>query len=314
MALVWHAALLLSLIAVTLVTAEMTVDCRSGYVTVVWKESRAHHDTSRFRLGNCEPTTLTPGEAVFSVDFSYCDFMQLVTGNKLIYANNLTYTSPPNSLIPSFTNQVKCQYERPKDWYPLLYEPAFQTYGVEDLVFHIGLMNADFSGPAESTNFSLGSMIPIMASVEQKNHQPLMLLLDECEAATTPDLRPGSKMYPIITNKGCLVDSKMSRSHFQPRWEMSEIRLSLQAFKMALGEEVFIHCSLVAWDPNGLDNTKKACHFVKDHGWELLDYPSYSSLCDCCESSCKSRSKRSPTSEYYGIKQKGILGPLTITT
>ncbi|KAM9323417.1 zona pellucida sperm-binding protein 3-like isoform 2-T2 [Pholidichthys leucotaenia] len=209
MALVWHAALLLSLIAVTLVTAEMTVDCRSGYVTVVWKESRAHHDTSRFRLGNCEPTTLTPGEAVFSVDFSYCDFMQLVTGNKLIYANNLTYTSPPNSLIPSFTNQVKCQYERPKDWYPLLYEPAFQTYGVEDLVFHIGLMNADFSGPAESTNFSLGSMIPIMASVEQKNHQPLMLLLDECEAATTPDLRPGSKMYPIITNKGYLFTAAL---------------------------------------------------------------------------------------------------------
>lgn len=30
--------------------------------------------------------------------------------------------------------------------------------------------------------------------------------------------------------------------------------------------QVFIHCSLVAWDPNGLGNTKKACHYIKDYG------------------------------------------------
>ncbi|MEQ2183295.1 hypothetical protein GOODEAATRI_031311 [Goodea atripinnis] len=67
----------------------------------------------------------------------------------------------------------------------------------------------DFSGPAESTTFPLGSMIPIMASVEQVTHQPLLVLLEEC---------------------------------------------------------VYIHCTMAAWDPNGLDNTKKACHYVKDHG------------------------------------------------
>lgn len=60
----------------------------------------------------------------------------------------------------------------------------------------------DFSGPAESTSFPLGSLIPIMASVAQNGHQPLLLLIEECLAATTPELQPESSIYPIITNKG----------------------------------------------------------------------------------------------------------------
>lgn len=31
-------------------------------------------------------------------------------------------------------------------------------------------------------------------------------------------------------------------------------------------QQVFIHCKLVAWDPTGLDKTKKACHYDKLHG------------------------------------------------
>ena len=45
-------------------------------------------------------------------------------------------------------------------------------------------------------------MIPIMASVEQTSHQPLLLLLEECVAATTPELHHETSLYPIITNKG----------------------------------------------------------------------------------------------------------------
>ncbi|KAK1898404.1 Zona pellucida sperm-binding protein 3 [Dissostichus eleginoides] len=185
---------------------------------------------------------------------------------------------------------------RPKDWYATIYDPVFKTYSLGDLQFNIGLMNEDFSGPAESTRFPLGSIIPIMASVVQKTHQPLLLLLEECVAATTPELYPESTMYPIISNKGCLLESVSSRSKFEPRQKSSEIRLSLQTFTFAMGEEVFIHCKLLAWDPNGLDSTKKACHFVEGHGWELLDNLAQSNLCDCCESTCKSRRQRSVAS------------------
>lgn len=62
--------------------------------------------------------------------------------------------------------------------------------------------SADFSGPAETSTFPLGSMIPIMASVEAVVHQPLLLLLEECVAATTSDLEIAVETYTIITNKG----------------------------------------------------------------------------------------------------------------
>ncbi|KAI4796318.1 hypothetical protein KUCAC02_027831, partial [Chaenocephalus aceratus] len=107
----------------------------------------------------------------------------------------------PNQIRSSQSGQA-CVKLWPKDWYATIYDPVFKTYSLGDLQFNIGLMNDDFSGPAESTRFLLGSIIPIMASVVQETHQPLLLLLDECVAATTPELYPESTMYPIISNKG----------------------------------------------------------------------------------------------------------------
>ncbi|KAG7525865.1 hypothetical protein JOB18_033075 [Solea senegalensis] len=312
MASFWQGVLLLSLITIS-VYADMKLDCRPDFVTLVWTESGSQVDLSLFRLGSCFPTSITAREVVFSVDFSDCYFSRLVTGDHLIYANNLTYISTAESRIHSFSHPVVCTYDRPKDWYPLIYQPVFNTHGQGDLIFHAGLMNDDFSGPAVLTSFPLGSFIPIMASVEQATHQPLLLLLEECVAAATPKLHPESNLYTIITNKGCLVDSKISRSKFEPRQKSSEIKLSLQAFRFGLGEQVYLHCKLVAWDPMGLDNTKKACHYVGDQGWELLDNPAYSNLCDCCDSSCGSRKIRSTGLGKLGIAHGAVLGPFTIT-
>ncbi|KAK2821955.1 hypothetical protein Q5P01_022020 [Channa striata] len=318
MALCWQGALLLSLAAAISVHADMKLKCWPDFVTLVWTESRSQADTSLFRLGNCFPTSVTAREVVFNVYFNDCNFRILVTGDQLMYTNDLTYVSTPGSDLHPFTHLVVCSYKRPKDWYPPTYDPKFITYGQGDLIFHIGLMNDDFSGPAKSTHFPLGSSIPIVATVEQETHQPLLLLLDECVAATTPELQAGSNIYPIITNKGCLVDSKTSRSKFEPRQESSELRLSLQAFRFALGQEVFIHCRLGAWDPSGVDNIKKACHYVKNHGktlgsWELLDNPAKSNLCNCCETSCTPRSTRSTESGILGMVHKALLGPVTIS-
>lgn len=84
---------------------------------------------------------------------------------------------------------------------------------------------------------------------------------------------------------------------------------------------MYIHCNLVAWDPETLDDSKKACNYDQEHGrwwrvhhrhlkfsaslcwrwpsaacsigrWELLDDPRQNSLCSCCDSTCKSRPRR----------------------
>lgn len=131
-----------------------------------------------------------------------------------------------------------CAYfllHRPKGWRPQIYDSVFNTYGQGHLMFNLELMNGggqinitensrisiqspitsisvnfvsiahsldDFSGPAPSTSFSLGSFVPLKASVEHKTHQPLLLLLEECVATTTPELQEGGNVYPIITNNG----------------------------------------------------------------------------------------------------------------
>lgn len=56
----------------------------------------------------------------------------------------------------------------------------------------------------------LGSFMPIWAAVEQKSHQPLLLLMEECVAASTPELRPDSQVHPIISNKGYDSDTGSS--------------------------------------------------------------------------------------------------------
>lgn len=59
---------------------DMKLDCRPGFVTVVWTESRSQADPSLFRLGNCFPTSITAREVVFSVDFNDCNFRTMVGG------------------------------------------------------------------------------------------------------------------------------------------------------------------------------------------------------------------------------------------
>ncbi|XP_068605433.1 zona pellucida sperm-binding protein 3-like [Brachionichthys hirsutus] len=293
MAFLRRVALLVSLAAAVSVHAVVKLDCRPDSVVLVWTESRSQVDTSLLHLGSCYPTSSSVREAVFTVDLSDCNFSRTVTGAVITYASDLSYSSPPGSPVPSFTRPVVCVYDRPNDWYPPLYEPVFETYGRGDLVFHFGLMNGNFSGPAESAGFRLGSLIPIAASVVQKSHQPLLLLLEECVAASTPEFQPEGSVYPIITNEGCLTDGKTSRTTFKTRQKSSELHLLLQAFRFSQGEQVFLRCKLVAWDPVDLDDTKKACHYDQQGGWELLDDPANSHLCDCCESDCRSRKTRS---------------------
>lgn len=60
----------------------------------------------------------------------------------------------------------------------------------------------DLTAVSETNEVPLGSMMPIWAAVEQKSHQPLLLLMDECVAMATPDLQPGAQYYPLVGNQG----------------------------------------------------------------------------------------------------------------
>ncbi|XP_069020472.1 zona pellucida glycoprotein 3f, tandem duplicate 2 [Embiotoca jacksoni] len=310
--------ILLAGFTTTVANADIEVVCAEDSVRVTWRinQELVPH-ASRLFLGNCMVSQLKvlpngEGEAQFNYQFSDCKFKKLMKGKNLIYQNELSYRPQPKSKPAAFVHPIECVSKRPDGWVPPFLNPGSgMSEGYSGLVFHMALLNEQLTGVAESNIIPLGSFMPIWAAVEQKSHQPLLLLMEECVAATTAELQPGSHVYPIISNKGCLLESRRGNSMFLRRYHSSAIILYLQSFKFGLGEEVHIHCRLVAWDPEVLDEDKKACHYVKENeSWELLDDPFQSSLCGCCESTCKSRSKREVGWETYGLSHTFVLGPL----
>ncbi|XP_036375381.1 zona pellucida sperm-binding protein 3-like [Megalops cyprinoides] len=314
--------------------SDISVECDTRYFKVKWRVSQ-EWDSSRLFLGTCLPVRLSalPGgdwEAEFHARLPDCFINREITGKWVVYTTNLTYSpfaKPKTPMVwhPRCSFLVRLLHYphvfaacRPSDITTPVDNPAYgSAYGQGRLLFFMQLMKDDFRSPADSATFPLGSLIPLWAGVQQQAHMPLLLLLEECVASTTPELHPSGQVYPIITNGGCLVDSKKGSSRFLPRHRSSELRLLLQSFKFALGEDVYIHCKLVAWDPQSLDSSKKACHYSKElQGWQLLDDPSQNAVCGCCDSECGHRKRRgadSGTSCYaQGVVQKATLGPVRI--
>ncbi|MGH0165726.1 UNVERIFIED_CONTAM: hypothetical protein FKN15_049515 [Acipenser sinensis] len=222
-------------------------------------------DPKGFLLGSCSLSSGSYNTLQFQSGLLDCRFMRMVTSNIISYMNVLTYQPTQSGFYQTpFTQAIVCTYTKLSGWTPPVYNPALgDASGFGKLEFTMGIMNEEFSAPRTSSLFFLGSPINIAAAVKQQFHMPLMVYMEECVSASTPELSPSSQTYPLIANHGCFVDSQAASSRFLPRVQTSEIRLVVQAFKFTqLNTDVYIHCQLLAWDPAQLSNpTKKAFSF-----------------------------------------------------
>ncbi|KAK1159928.1 zona pellucida sperm-binding protein 3-like [Acipenser oxyrinchus oxyrinchus] len=249
------------------VSTACSVDLVAVRVLLDYSRPALPLDLSGLLLGTCPPSSSSAGNnmVVFQYGLLDCRFMRMVTANVTSYMNVLTYKPTQRGFYQTPFNQaIVYTYTKPAGWTPPVYNPALgDASGFGKLEFTMGIMNDDFSAPRTSSLFFLGSPINIAAAVKQQFHMPLMVYMEECVAASTPELSPSSQTYPLITNHGCFVDGQAGNSRFLPRVQTSEIRLVVQAFKFTqLNTDVYIHCHLLAWDPAQLnDPTKKACSF-----------------------------------------------------
>ncbi|KAK5924311.1 hypothetical protein CgunFtcFv8_001191 [Champsocephalus gunnari] len=287
--------IVVALFATTVTNAEIKVQCGKDSVSITWTiPSRMRQYAARHFLGNCMPSRFNvlprgEGKAEFNYKLDDCNFKRLVKGKNLIYKNELTFRPRPRSSPAAYVYPIECVYPRPTGWVPPFLNPGAGVAGGRGgLTFHMLLLNEQMTAVAETNVIPLGSFMPIWATAN-------------------------SNVYPIITNKGCLLDSVKGNSRFLPRYYSSAIILYLQSFKFGLGEEVYIHCKLLAWDPEVLSESKKACHYVKENErWELLDDPMQSSMRDCCSRTCNTRSKRGDEWKSNGFRPTSVLGPLII--
>uniref|UniRef100_A0A8C1PN58 ZP domain-containing protein n=1 Tax=Cyprinus carpio TaxID=7962 RepID=A0A8C1PN58_CYPCA len=227
--------------------AEVTVDCGGDSVTVRWRlDSHQKLDPSKALLGSCPPKSTESGDT-------------------LLFSVSLGACG--------FFRQVTR-------------EQSNVTSGLLRNPIPKKITLRDFSAPAPALHFRLGSVLPVRAAVESRSRRPLWIYIESCLAATDPEISRAAHVHPIITNAGCLMESKWGNSSFLPRRRPAEMRLYLQAFKFALGQNVsiFLLCDLEAWDVQRMD--QRACHYIQQqHRWELLDDPSQSYICSSCETS-----------------------------
>ncbi|XP_066516895.1 zona pellucida sperm-binding protein 3-like [Hoplias malabaricus] len=292
---------LLVLFVTSVLAQDVLINCKADSVTVKWRPVLTWGqklDPSKARLGSCSPLSSEEDVLLFFVWLHECGFKRLVSHDKVTYTNVLTYgldhELPP---VP-----VECVYD-------LLGTDSEKTQN--DHVFRIEFMNSDFSGPAPSSMYTVGSRISIKAEVEQLGFEPLQIYLQSCVLATAPELVHASQLHTVISNAGCLIESKEGNSSFLPREKHSEIRFYFQAFKFALGENIFLHCDMAAWDLQSFSTDKKACHYLKEQRvWELLDDPSQSYICRCCYS--KKQLCIQKNNLESGLSVQKVIGPFTI--
>ncbi|XP_022523565.2 zona pellucida sperm-binding protein 3 isoform X1 [Astyanax mexicanus] len=292
--------LLLLFVVSTLSQRDLVIDCKANTVTVKWRpalNSAQKVDISQALLGRCRPSSVAENVLLFSVWIHDCGFRRQVVEDKVTYTNLLTYGL--DSGVPSIVKRVECIYDSSG-------KTTYSEKAKNDLVFTLEFMNSDFTEPAQSSMFTLDSRIHIKAEVEQQDSESLQIYLQSCVLATSPDLPHASQLHTVISNSGCLTESKEGNSAFLPRRRPSEILFYFQA--SALGENIFLHCEMAARDPQSFSADIKACQYMKEQkSWMLLDHPSQSYICSCCDTGCTTRTNLVP-----GTTTQKVLGPFAV--
>ncbi|XP_036615668.1 zona pellucida sperm-binding protein 3-like [Trichosurus vulpecula] len=250
-------------------------------------------DDRYLHLGSCAPSRAItrPGYVVFAGPLKACGFSQLTSGRMVEFFADLVYSPPPwlsaQPYLEAFSHRVNCTYTGLEAPTPSQVSSVTGSLsGMGHLDFSVRLWPGNLGN---STTVTLGSELQVEFSVTSDFQQPLQLYVDTCVAYPGPAQNQPGLRYNVIENYGCFVDSREARSRFLPRAAPETLLLSLQAFRFTeLDSDVHLHCHLLVGDPKvPSDSMKKACSFDREtNRWVLLDDPSMSSICHCCETRC----------------------------
>ncbi|XP_063786862.1 zona pellucida sperm-binding protein 3-like [Pseudophryne corroboree] len=256
------------------------------------------------------PQSCSPGpqstdtSVVFKIGLQECGNAVQMTADWLIYTTSLTYSPTSPSGVPiTRTNSavvpIQCFYPRHGNVSSNAIKPTWVPFSTtvsseERLSFSLQLMMDDWSAPRPSSDFQLGDMFYIEASVDTRNHVPMMLFVDSCVATLSPDVRLLFRLISWfhlvpVTNVfyRCLLDGQQedsSSAFISPRSEPDKLRFVVDAFRFT-GIDVsliYITCTLRAAAATQVpDPMNKACSYVKaSSSWTAVD--GSNTICQCC--------------------------------
>uniref|UniRef100_A0AAV2KRA9 Zona pellucida sperm-binding protein 3 n=1 Tax=Knipowitschia caucasica TaxID=637954 RepID=A0AAV2KRA9_KNICA len=262
----------------------VAVDCRENFVHVEVKKDMfgigQFIDSAGLTLGDCAVTTEdSSGQVfIFENELHNCGSELTMTEDSFIYSYVVNYNPQTHGETPVIRTSkaaviVECHYPRKHNVSSLPLDPLWIPFSAvkaaeEFLYFSLKLMTDDWMHERPSSQYFLGDVIHVEATVMQFFHVPLRVYVDSCVATLLPDVN-SSPRYAFIDNHGCFIDSRVtpSSSTFMSRTAENKLRFQLEAFRFQGAEsgQIYITCHLKATTTaHSIHELHRSCSFTSN--------------------------------------------------
>uniref|UniRef100_A0AAZ3SHB8 Zona pellucida sperm-binding protein 3 n=1 Tax=Oncorhynchus tshawytscha TaxID=74940 RepID=A0AAZ3SHB8_ONCTS len=251
---------------------------------------------------------------IFESELQGCGSKLEMAEDAFIYTFYLLYkpSNIANTPVVRTTEAVvgiECHYKRKLNVSSNALKPTWTLFAdsklvEEQLYFSLKLMTDDWQMERASSQYFLGDLIRMEATILQYHHVPLQVFVESCVATLVPDINSKPR-YSFIENDG---------SQFLPRSQDHKLQIQLETFifkqqyeKMDL---IYITCHLKATAASSPTSAEgKACSFV--NGWWSADGDDQ--VCGCCDTTCTMRRARA-ISIHADVQWEAdaVLGPISI--
>uniref|UniRef100_A0A3B5QCJ8 Zona pellucida sperm-binding protein 3 n=1 Tax=Xiphophorus maculatus TaxID=8083 RepID=A0A3B5QCJ8_XIPMA len=235
-------------------------------------------DAKYWKDKQCQAVNAGDGEYVIEADLQDCGSKLMVTGNNLIYSNNLMLSPAVGSLGVTRATEavvpVSCHYKRFLN--QLVFQGPHCPAATNVSIFSKFPMGNDWSGEKYSNTVYLVGIPccdPRHLEVSYTGLEQRKLFINFCVVTLTADFTSVPR-YCFIENHGCFVDARDGgvNSIFKPRSTTSKLQFQFDAFLFQddLRNIVFVTCEV------------KVCNYINS-SWKNVDGPD---VCQCCKGIC----------------------------
>uniref|UniRef100_A0A8C2ERG2 Zona pellucida protein C n=1 Tax=Cyprinus carpio TaxID=7962 RepID=A0A8C2ERG2_CYPCA len=170
--------------------------------------------------------------------------------------------------------------------------------------FSLRIMNASWSGPADTNVFHRGDPLYLQVSASPGPGQ--QLYVQSCHASSSPN-HTDKPEVALIINKGC-VASKKSLVKFVTQ-QPDRVNLIVRTSSLKSSES-YIHCGVYLTNL-GVTPTTKFCNYNKLKS-KWVDLGGQTSVCDCCGRKCRNLIERVELPVSLDLTAVVSTGPLVL--
>ncbi|XP_074539859.1 zona pellucida sperm-binding protein 3d.2 [Halichoeres trimaculatus] len=246
------------------------------------------------KLGTCKASKSSRDYLYFEYDLDMCGTKQMIINNQVAYLNTLHYDPPklqgPIRRYAPLSLPVSCFYNRYQYSYKIGYKPKMRMRKIfkpmkNQAKFILTPRNAQWERLFPSDQYVLGEPMYFEAEAPSMS-QNRRLYVHRCHA-TPEKSHTSTPRFEVVTNFGCMIESKDGRSRFIPH-KNSAVRFSVDAFlfKGMTGKQLYMHCSMSIGSSTPTPTAKSCNYDTNARRW--VELYAKDSVCTCCDSTCSS--------------------------